>query len=159
MPNIVHETNVVNNETGEVTSTETHRRYRSEEPNYIKLYLKDIAYLHSLPSTTSALMHELLGYLTYNTQEIVLNFHTKKVICGKLGIVMKTLNNNLQQLTKKGILDRVGTGTFTLNPYLFGKGDWKSVKDLRERNIHLEVVYDKDTNERHIRGKIDGEDR
>ena len=41
-----------------------------------------------------------------------------------------------------------------LNPYLFGKGDWKSVRELRSKNIHLKIVYDKETNTRRIQGNI-----
>lgn len=154
MPNIVSQTTNVNHETGEVRSTETHKKYRSEEPNYIKLYLKDLAYLHDLPQAASNLVHELLGYVTYNTQEIVLNSTVKKRIAGIMNVAMKTLNNNLQQLVKKGVLERVAPGTFRLNPYLFGKGDWKSIKALREQNIQLQIVYDKETNTRVIRGSI-----
>lgn len=140
--------------TGEVKETTTVRQYRGEEPSYIKLYLKDISCLYALPSTTSDLMYELLKYVTYGTQEIVLNAVTKARIAEKTGMAKQTINNRLQDLQKKGIIARVGPGTFTLNPYLFGKGDWKTIRELRNKNLHLQITYDSETNERTIRGTV-----
>lgn len=155
MKKAIEITEVVDYTTGEVKSRTTTKRYRGDEPSYIKLYLQDISYLHGLPTTAGDLMHELLNYVTYGTQEIVLTATIKKRIADSIGIATKTLDNRLQDLVKKGIIDRVGSGTFTLNPYLFGKGDWKTILELRNSNIHLEIVYDKKTGERKIRGDID----
>ena len=145
----------INHETGEVISSSVVRRYRGDEPNYVKLYLEDISYLHNLPKRASPILLELLKYVTYGTQEIMLNAYSKKSIASSVGIAMKTLDNNLQEFVRSGVLDRVATGTFKLNPYLFGKGDWKTINDLRNRNIHLKIVYDSETNKRTIRGYID----
>lgn len=155
MRKAIEVTQTVDYETGEVKSQSVTRRYRGDEPSYIKVYLQDISYLHGLPTTAGDLMHELLNYVTYGTQEIVLTSVIKKCIAGNLSIAMKTLDNRLQDLVKKGIIDRVGQGTFTLNPYLFGKGDWKTILELRNNNIHLEIIYDKDTGERKVRGELD----
>lgn len=125
------------------------------EPPYIKLYTNSISYLHGLPTTTNDLLQELLNYVTYGTQEIILNAATKKRIAENTGMNIRTVDNRLQALVKAGILDRVALGTFILNPYLFGRGDWKTINELRNRNVHLEIIYDKETCTRRIRGNID----
>lgn len=126
------------------------------EPPYVKLYFENIPnYLYDLPSSTGSLIYELLNYVTYGTQEITLNAAIKKRIALATSISVRTLDNKLQELVKKGILDRVENGLFTLNPYLFGRGDWKTILELRNKNIHLEIVYDKTTGERKIKGAID----
>lgn len=155
MNKVIETTEHIDYNTGEVKSSTVVRRFKGDEPNYIKVYLGDIAYLHGLSIPTRDLLDELLKYITYGTQEIVLNAVAKKRIAEVTGMAMQTLNNKLQELLKVGILDRVGTGTFVLNPYLFGKGDWKTINELRNKNIHLEILYDKDTGKRTIRGNLE----
>lgn len=150
----IYKSTTVNHETGEVKESTTVRAVKGEEPSYIKLYLQDISYLYGLPATAGDLMHELLQYVTYGTQQIILNASVKERICKVTGIAKQTLNNRLQDLVNKGIIARDGRGVFVLNPYLFGKGDWKSVRELRSKNIHLKIMYDKETNTRRIQGNM-----
>lgn len=150
----IYKSTTVDHETGEIKESTTVRAIKGEEPSYIKLYLQDISYLYGLPATAGDLMHELLQYVTYGTQQIILNASVKEKICKVTGIAKQTLNNRLQDLVNKGIIARDGRGVFVLNPYLFGKGDWKSVRELRSKNIHLKIVYDKETNTRRIQGNI-----
>ena len=154
MKKAIETTSTIDYTTGEVKETTVVKRFKGDEPNYIKIYLSDISYLHGLPTTTSDILQELLKYVTYGTQEIMLNAVAKKRIAETTGIAMQTLNNKLQELLKVGILDRIAVGTFVLNPYLFGKGDWRTINELRNKNIHLEIVYDKDTGTRQIRGNL-----
>lgn len=155
MGKIFQETHTTNNITGEVISETKVKGFRADEPSYIKLYLKDISYLYDLPATAGNLLHELLNYVTYGTNRIVLNAAIKKEICNITGLAKQTLSNRLQDLVTKGILEREDIGVFKLNPYLFGRGDWKTIRELRNKNIHLEIVYDKTTGERRIKGNID----
>ena len=119
----------------------------------MKLYLQDIAYLHGLPASAKDIMGELLQYVSYGTQEIVLNKAIKDRIAANINTSVKTVDNRLQELVKVGIIDRVAVGTYTLNPYLFGKGDWKTISELRNKNLHLKIEYDSETNTRYIRGE------
>lgn len=154
MRKAIEVTERIDNTTGEVITSTVVKRFKGDEPNYIKVYLEDISYLHGLPTATSDVLQELLKYVTYGTQEIILNAVAKKRIVEATGLAMQTLNNKLQELLKAGIIDRVAVGTFVLNPYLFGKGDWKTINELRNQNIHLSIIYDKDTGERKIKGEL-----
>lgn len=110
------------------------------EPDYVKLYLQDILYLKNLQSNQSALLYELLTYLNYNN-EIMLNSVAKQRIADKLGTTRQVIDNNLGKYVKANILERIGRGTFRANPYLFGKGSWKDISELRSKNIHLAINY------------------
>lgn len=156
MPTITHETTEVDYETGEVKSKSTTKKYKNTEPTYIKLYLQDITYLHSVPKGAEQVLFELLKFLTYGTQEITILAHQKKQIKEATGLSIRTIDNRIQDLAKKGIIERVTRGIYSLNPFLFGKGDWSTIDQLRKQNIHLEIVYDKATNERRIKGQLDG---
>ena len=61
----------------------------------------------------------------------MLNSSVKKRICSRLDIKMQTLDNALTKFVKKQILFRVEKGIFLPNPYLFAKGSWNEVKELR----------------------------
>lgn len=139
-----------------VTELDERFTYSEEvEPPYIKLYVESTnSYMHGLPTTTSDVLNELLQYVTYGTQEIMLNSTAKKRIAEVTGMSPRTLDNRLQELAKSGIIHRVATGTYLLNPYLFGKGDWKTISSLRNKNIHLQIIYDKNTGERKLKGYI-----
>jgi hypothetical protein len=42
-------------------------------------------------------------------------------------------------LVKKNIIFRVDTGLYKGNPFLFGKGEWRDIRELR-----MTVVFDKE---------------
>ena len=44
---------------------------------------------------------------------------------------VQTISNALSQMSKAGILKRIETGVYALNPLLFGKGDWRDIQALR----------------------------
>jgi len=106
------------------------KKKRSDEPNYIKLYIKDLCKLNDIPKTGNDVLNELLALTDYRN-EIVLNGGVKKRIIDSLKIKKGSLDNNLSKLTKQGILMRVGQGIYILNPNLFGRGSWEDIKKLR----------------------------
>ena len=136
------ETEVLN-EYGEIVSKRANRVLNwGNEPQYIKLYLQDILYLSDLPKHHEKILFELLKRATYAGEkygmEITLNAGIKKRIAENLGIKnIRSINNTLSDLVKGKILFRADIGVYTLNPYLFGKGDWQDISRLR-----LEINYD-----------------
>ena len=151
---MISERKIIDYETGQIKEEEITTKWRSEEPNYIKLYLEDLSYLYRLPKSTSGLLYELLNYTAYGTNEIILNISVKKRIEKKIKMSINVINNNITKLVKNGIIKRVSTGIFILNPYLFGKGDWKNLKELRNQNIEMKINYNSETGERTIESKL-----
>lgn len=70
---------------------------------------------------------------------IVLNAYIKKQMAEELGFnTVQSLNNNINKLVKEGIMIRKGTGTYEMNPFLFGRGSWDNIKKIRFQVIFEE---------------------
>lgn len=121
-----------------------------QEPDYIKLYLTDISKIFNVPNT--GVLYELLKIMSYSN-EIFLNSSIRKRICDNLNIKNQSFNNLLLVLKKQEILIEKEKGIFLFNPYIFGKGKWKDILDLRNENIELKITYDRKTNKKSIQTK------
>lgn len=123
---------------GKQYPSETYRTYRypSEVP-YIKLYLGEfLQNLNGLPTSCTEVLYQLLNYAKYaNDSEpmtIYVNSKIKQEIIQHTNITsIQTIDNALTVLVKNQILFRIYRGTYRLNPYIFGKGDWRDIYELR----------------------------
>lgn len=139
--NIVREHTVesVDVESGEVKTTTSFTTQKVDtEPEYIKLYLADMSRWAELSKTTSTILGSILRYMNYDNI-IPLNACIKDTIATKLKTTRGTIDVQLHKLCKDGILTRVGTGTYLANPYIFGRGKWTEIKEIRAM-----VTYNKD---------------
>ena len=144
---------VIDKATGEILSevaTEQQVVQRGGEPKYVKFYIDDLILINNLPTKSSAVLWELVKNTTYE-HKIILNGSIKKDICAKLNIKMPTLNNTLSSFVKKEILYRLDTGVYMPNPYLFARGKWEDIHELRM------VVKYKQNGEKSINLEIDGQ--
>jgi hypothetical protein len=141
----------VDYQTGELTNSKIVKIAKIDrEPDYIKLYLKDISALKNIPKTNNEILYELFKLANYDTNLIVLNSYLKNMIADNLNIKFQTIQNAITKFVKEEILIRQGVGTYLLNPYLFGKGSWNNLKELRltitynsnGKNIEFEKVKD-----------------
>lgn len=140
----------VDKSTGEIlkeTTVEQTIVQRGGEPKYVKFYINDLILINELPTKSSAVLWELVKNTTYENK-IILNGSIKKDICAKLNIKMPTLNNTLSSFVKKEILYRLDTGVYMPNPYLFARGKWEDIHDLRmivnykpdgQKSVELEI--------------------
>lgn len=106
-----------------------------KEPDFIKLYLKDIMYLQDLPTGLNAVLYQLLTRLEYDGT-ITVNGFRKEQIAQQTKLSVSTINHALTKFVQSHVLDRIGKGTYRANPYLFGKGNWKDIHRIR-----MEVSY------------------
>lgn len=116
--------------------TEGTRTLVKQEPGYIKLYIEDMLYISDMPKKLSGLTWALLKRATYADAEeglcVSLNSYVKEKILKEMDLQkMQSLNNSISKLCKGGILKRLGSGTYQFNPYLFGKGEWKDISNIR----------------------------
>lgn len=132
------ETGYVDVETGEIISSKTLKEWSlpREEPDYVKLYFNAVLEFNAVSCANTPILLELIKYMSYADDEkggqmIYLNKYLKDQICKNLNIKDSTLKANISKLCKGNILKRVGTGTYMANPFIFGKGDWASIKNLR----------------------------
>jgi hypothetical protein len=132
-------TEVVDCETGEVTkSIKETQLIASKEPNYIKLYLDTLLTFKKLSKSLNPILLEFLKYMSYASiadgtggQIIYVNAHMKKNIADATGLKIDRINKALTDFVKANVFKRIATGTYQVNPFLFGKGDWKDIKSIR----------------------------
>jgi Firmicute plasmid replication protein (RepL) len=125
--------------TGEIIRQKTYTKSIVErEPDFVKLYLKDVIRLKELPKNTENVLNLLLKSMSYKNI-IPAYAPIKRMICNELNMQMNTLNKSIDNLYKAGLLIRVERGIYMADPNLFGKGEWKDIQALR-----LVIDYNKD---------------
>jgi len=127
--NVVKETLVVNN-SGQILQDEIKTISFDREPDYIKLYLDDLTSLYKLQKTQHNVLYALLPYLNYRS-EIVLTKVIKVNIAANIGVKPNTIEHTLVELCKNEILIKKGINYYLANPFLFAKGSWKDIKQIR----------------------------
>jgi hypothetical protein len=121
----------INQETGEVLQEKTITQKRvGKEPYYVKLYLNDLLYLKDMPTGLSPILFALLQRMSFKNN-IVINSSVKRQIALEVEKSFETINKSITQFVKGGILIREDVGMYLFNPYLFGKGDWSDIKEIR----------------------------
>ncbi|MGG3542853.1 replication/maintenance protein RepL [Priestia megaterium] len=112
--------------------------YVSKEPDYVKIYLDNILQINNLSSGIQKTLNVLLKRMAYDNI-VVLNAYIKNQMAEELGFnTVQSLNNNINKLVKEGIMIRKGTGTYEMNPFLFGRGSWDNIKKIRFQVIFEE---------------------
>lgn len=123
---------IIDQTTGEfLVEKNIEEAYISKEPDFIKLYLDNILMINNLPNGIQKCLNVLLKRMGYDNI-VVLNAYIKKQMTEELGYkTVQSLNNNLNKLVAQGIMTRKGTGTYEMNPFLFGRGTWENIKKIR----------------------------
>lgn len=124
---------VLNHETGElIQHTRTQEVRVNSEPEFIKLYLRHVLSITEMPRGLTGILFEMLQFVNY-LHEFVWNKGVRKRIADKLGCSESNVKKALVEFKKKEILfEKQGySGIYILNPYLFGKGSWKNIHELR----------------------------
>jgi predicted transcriptional regulator len=101
-----------------------------KEPDYVKLYLQDILKIKDLSKGSNAVLMALLRRMTYDNK-IILIAAIKREISEELNIKMVTINKAIDSFLKTDIIRRTDRGIYVLNPYLFGRGSWEAVRQIR----------------------------
>lgn len=136
----ITQTTTINEQTGEVTQTEeiksTLHTERSDEPDFVKLYLDHLAIFNGTDLSINPVLAELLRRATYadsqNPHRVVVNAFIKQEIADIVGYKnTKSIDNAISSFVKANYLKRIARGVYELNPYYFGKGSWKDIKKLR----------------------------
>lgn len=95
--------------------------------NFINNQYPDAVVLFLAGMMSEANKNELAG-----GQLLFLNQQTKKQLCEKLGVCMKTLDNTLARCIDADIIRRVVRGVYQFNPNLIGKGQWEHIVVTQE---------------------------
>lgn len=122
---------MVNVDTGEYVAEERITRSRvPKEPQFIKIYLSHLLMLTDIPKGLNGILFELIKGMNYKN-EVVWNAGIKDRICQELNCSESNVRKALTEFKKKKILIEQGRGIFLVNPYVFGRGTWENVHQLR----------------------------
>ena len=122
---------IIDGTSGEILEEEKTVQFKVEqEPDFVKLYLRDLSLVIGLPSTAQDIMHLLLRFMTYDNR-IILNSAIRKEISENLKVKPNTLAHRLADLCSANIMLKKDTNLYMVNPYLFGRGKWEDIKKLR----------------------------
>lgn len=131
---IVKQTNFTDFTTGELICKEE-EFIVGTEPDFVKVYVRDIMRLSEINGSNSKILCSLLAEMDYQNK-IKLPSESKIQIAEDLSLTVKTIDNALGILVKKGVLFKKGTGLYVGNPIIFGRGAWRDIRQLR-----MTVVY------------------
>lgn len=112
-----------------------------EEPPYIKMYIEDLGRIMGL---TRASERDILLYVAACVAYdgvVSLTARRRAQIAITTGLNEKTIRNAITEFCKLEILRRVGRGEYELNPHLFARGDWATIRERREA-FSFTTVYD-----------------
>ena len=125
----------VDRETGEILKVQ-HTYTVPKEPDYVKLYLDTLGIFtknEGLDKSLNDLLLATLKRMTYATEEqvVIMNSYIKKAIAEECNKSVKRLEQAITIWVKENIMIRVGRGVYKINPYIFGKGDWRDIYNIR----------------------------
>lgn len=126
-----HSQTTVDKATGEVLEGELlTTAVVSREPDFIKLYVKDIGRLLNLTKSDTSVLFCILGMIQYdNIFYAVVN--NKLKIVAYTNMPINTVNDSIRNLHNAGILIRKGKGEYLVNPIMFARGSWKDIVQIR----------------------------
>ena len=148
---VLYEETEIDNETGEVIRRKTSLQF-TKEPAYVKLYFDCLGVViknDGLNECLNDMLLEVLKFANYADEEqiVTLTAYQKEQICKKTGKSLSRLEQAITTWTKNKVLIRVSRGTYKINPWIFGKGEWRDISNLRAKfdfsggNITVEREY------------------
>jgi hypothetical protein len=138
----VHQTDKVDCVTGEVQEQEVYiNKVVDSEPGYVKLYLDVIAAFKEYSKSFNPILLSFLGYMSYadKQQIIFVNKPLKEKIAGICGVSLSRVNQALIEFVDVGIFFRIKRGEYHVNAEIFGKGDWRDIKKIREIQAAMDM--------------------
>lgn len=142
----IYTENSVDRETGEITPKRWITRQVKDEAQFIKMYLDDLGVLTKCSNTEKNIVINLLPYVDYSTNELVLTASRRKELALKIESTAGTINVCIMRLFQKNIFIR-NEGKILLNPKLFFRGDELSRSKLLELTIQYELIEQLETEE------------
>lgn len=132
---ILREHKDIDNETGKITRTSITLQF-NKEPAYVKLYFDCLGvYIKNqgLSSGLNDMLVEVLKRTSYaeDGQIVHLDKYTKSEICRICQKSLERFKQAIKIWLDNKILIRIARGVYQINPYIFGKGEWRNVANLR----------------------------
>lgn len=122
--------------TGEILTSQQHTlkiERLQKEPPFVKMYINDIGLWEGLSGGETSILYFVSSAVDYDGV-VSVSPYLKGKIKAQLKVSDGFIRNTLVKLTAKHILIKSTeyTGVYKLNPYWFGKGDWKDIIEQRK---------------------------
>lgn len=115
-----------------------------KEPPHVKEYAKFFSYLDGMPNSHRRVMKQILHNHTTSASTgmvVALTKGIKSNIAQSLNLQnTRTVDVVISHLVKGKLLIRIGTGTYMVNPHIWGIGRWPDIYKLQEKTV--EYVQD-----------------
>ena len=130
----------LDNTTGEVNQQHSKRYEKVKlppEPPFVKLYLDCLSKFKGLQLSLNPILMAMLDNSKWSNpneesgMRLYLNKALKEEIANRCGVGLKRVEQAITEFVKKGIMVRVAAGTYDFNPFLFGKGKWENIYNIR----------------------------
>ena len=109
----------VNIDTGEIL----------EEPDFVKLYIKDVCTVNGLTTPLYKMFYFMLCNMNYQNA-VSYGAATKKAFLLESGIANSTFDNSVSKLIASGLIERIGKGEFRINKKYATKVSWSRVQSI-----------------------------
>lgn len=110
---------------------------RERREKFMLLYVENYNHLIGLQRRTQEILAIVLARkVTYGTNEVLLDSVFRAEMAKELNTTRQTVNNSIAELVARKVLQRQklpGGWRYHLNPYLFGSGEWNSIKQMRQQ--------------------------
>lgn len=116
-----------------------HRKYKTEEPVFVKAYLSDLCQILSVHRGDIAVLVGLIKFMNYDNV-IDVTPRIKQAIIELIGYgTLQTVGNSISRLKKAYLIIPINRGSYLIDPRIFAKGGWYSV-----HKIQMQITYNKD---------------
>ena len=115
---------------GKTISAKKYKRSsRQTEPDFIKLYVADLARLYGChPRVLTALAKRM----EYQSNLVALTPRVKDIVARECGFKNTgSLRNALSKLSSEGLIKKIGPSEYMIDPKVFGKGTWEKIEHAR----------------------------
>jgi len=112
--------NHIDEDTGEIV----------QEPDFIKLYVKDICLLKGLTGTQYRIFNFMIDNMNWDN-EVSYATKTKERFLKDHDLLNQSFNNNISRLIQSGLIERMGRGEFLVNKKYAVKSEWSKVQKIR----------------------------
>jgi len=96
---------------------------------FVKVFVEDLSAIFGLSSLEYKLLFKIIQMINYENVLLVPKY-IKDKMAKELGVNPLSVNNSIRNLTNKGLLAKLTSGAYKVNPHYFGKGKWDNIQKV-----------------------------
>ena len=135
----------------------SHIKAYDKEPEYVKFYLNHISRFRDIQPSYNPILIAFLKEATYADKKggmvLYVNGTLKAEIAEECGVSVTRVNHAITEFVKADFIRKLAFGKYQFNPYLFGKGEWRDIREIRatfdynKNTVVAEIIKESDSEE------------